>query len=149
MSILKIKNRWTGIILYSADVVNIITLVQQALKSGAYLGSADLRGANLYGANLGNADLGGADLRGTDLRGADDSGCKEGIQNEICSKCGKILTILAQKTAPSIGDLVRHLCMDPDRPWIVLYQTTTVIGTGIAFELESPGYKTVYYGKSE
>ena len=43
--------------------------VEEAVKSGANLGGADLRGANLGGAYLRGANLGGADLRGADLRG--------------------------------------------------------------------------------
>ena len=48
---MKIKNRWTGKIIYEHN-------------------GSNLRGANLYGANLRGADLRGADLREANLRGA-------------------------------------------------------------------------------
>ncbi|SOE49095.1 pentapeptide repeat-containing protein [Orrella dioscoreae] len=93
----QIKNRFTGAVLFEADVPEgtesgIIARValEQSVAAGANLrdanlggadlrdanlGGADLRGANLRGANLGGADLrdanlGGADLRGANLRGA-------------------------------------------------------------------------------
>ena len=97
----EIKNRWTGAVLFTADVPDetksgLITRValEQAVAggtdlsgadlSGAYLSGADLRGTDLSGADLSGADLSGAylsgaylsgaDLRGTDLSGADLSG---------------------------------------------------------------------------
>jgi hypothetical protein len=44
--------------------------LEEAVKSGAYLGGAYLGGANLRGANLGGANLGDAYLRGAYLGGA-------------------------------------------------------------------------------
>ncbi|VFR96468.1 pentapeptide repeat family protein [plant metagenome] len=83
----QIKNRFTGAVLFEADVPEgtesgLIARValEQAVAADAYLrganlrganlGGADLRGANLRGANLGGADLRGANLRGANLRGA-------------------------------------------------------------------------------
>ena len=68
----EIKNRWTGEVLfeYEKENNNIKDTVVEAVKSGAYLGGADLRDANLGGADLGDANLRGADLRGADLRDA-------------------------------------------------------------------------------
>jgi len=80
---IEIKNRFTGAVIFSHDVVkNTIALALKAAFEvnadllGADLRGADLRGANLRGADLGCADLRGADLgcvnlRGADLRGAD------------------------------------------------------------------------------
>ncbi|CUI55699.1 pentapeptide repeat-containing protein [Achromobacter xylosoxidans] len=78
----EIKNRWTGAVLFTADVPEgtesgLIARValEQAVEAradlrGAYLRGADLRGAELGGAYLRGADLGGADLRGAELGGA-------------------------------------------------------------------------------
>ncbi|WP_241043680.1 pentapeptide repeat-containing protein [Achromobacter xylosoxidans] len=77
-----IKNRWTGAVLFTADVPEgtesgmvVRVALEQAVEAraylgGAYLGGADLGGAYLGGAYLGGADLGGADLGGADLGGA-------------------------------------------------------------------------------
>ena len=64
---IQIKNRWTGSILFEYERENntIKDTVEQAVKTGAYLGGADL-----WGANLRDADLGGANLRGANLGGA-------------------------------------------------------------------------------
>ena len=74
----QIKNRWTGVVLFEADVPDdtesgLITRValEQAVAADAYLRGADLRGADLGDAYLRGADLRGAYLRGADLRGAD------------------------------------------------------------------------------
>ena len=102
----QIKHRFTGAVLFEAeldaaydsatDAVRLGVAVRLALKvhadlrdaylrgadlGGAYLGGAYLRGADLRGANLGGADLGdaylrGADLGGANLRGADLGGAK-------------------------------------------------------------------------
>ena len=81
--IYEIKNRWTGAVLFTADVPEgtesgLIARValEQAVAGGAYLRDADLGGAylrdaNLRGADLGGAYLGGAYLRDANLRGAD------------------------------------------------------------------------------
>ncbi|CAB3910012.1 hypothetical protein LMG26842_05819 [Achromobacter dolens] len=88
----EIKNRWTGAVLFTADVpegtesgmVARVALEQAvearanlggaylggAYLGGAYLGGAYLRDANLGGANLGGAYLGGAYLGGAYLGGA-------------------------------------------------------------------------------
>ena len=73
MNKIQIKNRWTGSILFEYEKENNTTkdTVEEAVKSCAYLGGADLRDADLGGANLGAADLSGADLRGAYLGGAD------------------------------------------------------------------------------
>ncbi|WP_241123487.1 pentapeptide repeat-containing protein [Achromobacter xylosoxidans] len=91
----EIKNRWTGAVLFTADVPEgtesgLIARValEQAVEASAYLGDANLRGANLgdanlrgadlRGANLRGANLGGANLRGADLRGANLRGANLG-----------------------------------------------------------------------
>ncbi|MFY1837517.1 pentapeptide repeat-containing protein [Achromobacter xylosoxidans] len=73
----EIKNRWTGAVLFTADVPEgtesgLIARValEQAVEASAYLGDANLRGADLRGAYLGDANLRGADLRGANLGGA-------------------------------------------------------------------------------
>ncbi|WPQ34346.1 pentapeptide repeat-containing protein [Achromobacter xylosoxidans] len=88
----EIKNRWTGAVLFTADVPEgtesgLIARValEQAVEAranlrdanlrganlgGAYLGGAYLRGANLGDAYLGDANLGDANLRGANLGGA-------------------------------------------------------------------------------
>jgi hypothetical protein len=73
----KIKNRWTGAVLFAADVPEgtesgmvARVALEQAVEARADLGDADLGGANLGGANLRGAYLRGAYLRGAYLRGA-------------------------------------------------------------------------------
>ena len=56
---------------HEAEDNTIKKTLEEAVKSGANLGGANLGGAYLGGANLGGAYLGGADLRGAYLRGAD------------------------------------------------------------------------------
>ena len=73
--IFKIKNRFTGNILFSLETENLKLCVEAAVNDGAnldgaYLDGANLDGANLDGANLGGANLGGANLRGANLGGA-------------------------------------------------------------------------------
>ncbi|MFY3146057.1 pentapeptide repeat-containing protein [Achromobacter xylosoxidans] len=85
--IYEIKNRYTGAVLFTADVPEgtesgmvARVALEQAVEAraylgdanlgGAYLGGANLGGANLRGAYLGGANLGGADLRDAYLRGA-------------------------------------------------------------------------------
>ncbi|CUJ41987.1 Type III effector pipB2 [Achromobacter xylosoxidans] len=77
-----IKNRWTGAVLFTADVPEgtesgmvVRVALEQAVEARANLGDANLGGANLgdanlRGANLRGAYLGGANLRGANLRGA-------------------------------------------------------------------------------
>ncbi|MFY3175958.1 pentapeptide repeat-containing protein [Achromobacter xylosoxidans] len=81
----EIKNRWTGAVLFTADVPEgtesgLIARValEQAVAGGADLGDANLRGADLGGAYLRGADLGDANLRGAYLRGADLGGANLG-----------------------------------------------------------------------
>jgi uncharacterized protein YjbI with pentapeptide repeats len=73
----EIKNRYTGAVLFTADVPEgtesgLITRValEQAVASDANLRGADLSGADLSDANLSGANLRGANLRGANLRGA-------------------------------------------------------------------------------
>ncbi len=84
----EIKHRHTNAVLYAGGGETLRDVVVAAVKSGAYLGGADLggaylggadlRGAYLGGAELGGADLGGADLRGAYLGGADLGGADLG-----------------------------------------------------------------------
>jgi uncharacterized protein YjbI with pentapeptide repeats len=77
---IQIKSR-TGQVLFETEADDLKSAVIAAVKSGAYLSSADLGGANLggaylagaylSGANLGGAYLSGADLGGANLAGAD------------------------------------------------------------------------------
>ena len=95
-----IKNRYTGVILYSFEATDeqqssglaIRAALESAVASGAnlsgaylsdadlrgaYLRDADLRGANLSGANLSGANLSGANLSGANLSDAYLSGAKD------------------------------------------------------------------------
>jgi len=80
-----IKDRYTGVVIFSTEASSIkraveLTVNKKVNLQRADLWEADLRGANLrranlwradlWGANLRRADLWGADLRGADLRGA-------------------------------------------------------------------------------
>ncbi|MGB8630416.1 MAG: pentapeptide repeat-containing protein [Xanthobacteraceae bacterium] len=87
----EIKHRFTGAVLFTAELeaefeskpfsVQIGAAVKLALKAGAYLDGADLAYANLdgadlygtylYGANLAGANLAGANLTSADLARAD------------------------------------------------------------------------------
>jgi uncharacterized protein YjbI with pentapeptide repeats len=75
-----IKNRWTGSVIFTAEIdatdetatsIKLGLAVRVAVKAKAYLSGADLSGAYLSGADLSGADLRWADLRGADLSGAD------------------------------------------------------------------------------
>ncbi|KDB58419.1 pentapeptide repeat-containing protein [Bordetella bronchiseptica] len=94
----EIKNRYTGAVLFTADVPDdtesgLIARValEQAVERdanlrgadlrGADLGGANLRGADLGDANLGDANLGDANLRGADLGGANLRGADLGGAN--------------------------------------------------------------------
>ena len=70
----KIKNRWTGTILFEYESETLRNAVVKAAESGADLSSANLSGANLSGADLSGAYLSGADLSGAYLSGANLSG---------------------------------------------------------------------------
>ncbi|WP_318658365.1 pentapeptide repeat-containing protein, partial [Achromobacter ruhlandii] len=67
-----IKNRWTGAVLFTADVPEGTEsgLIARVALEQAVAGGASLRGANLRDADLGGASLRGANLRDADLRGA-------------------------------------------------------------------------------
>ena len=72
----KIKNRWTGDILFEGDFDTMRLCVERANLAGtalarANLAGADLAGANLVGANLAGANLYGAYLPRANLAGAD------------------------------------------------------------------------------
>jgi hypothetical protein len=83
----EIKNRFTGSVLYTADIdaatpsgLHMRAALEQATAAdanladaylaGAYLAGANLAGANLAGANLADAYLAGANLAGANLAGA-------------------------------------------------------------------------------
>ena len=76
-----IINRWSGSVLFAAEVGTLRLAVELAVQLGADLRGADLRraalrraalwGANLWGANLGDANLEGANLARADLARAD------------------------------------------------------------------------------
>ena len=68
---IQIKHRYSGAVLFEAEIGSLKAALEIAVKGGADLGGADLRGAYLGGANLGGADLGEADLidGGQDSRG--------------------------------------------------------------------------------
>ena len=71
MSLFAIRHRFTGAVLFEAELsdefetapasVRLGAAAELALKSGASLYDANLRGASLYGANLRGADLSGVD----------------------------------------------------------------------------------------
>ena len=63
--IFKIKNRFTGHVLFSLETESLKLCVEAAVNDGAYLG-----GANLYGADLSSADLSGANLSRAKLSSA-------------------------------------------------------------------------------
>ena len=62
---IKIKNRFTGSVIFECESATIGRAVSAAVAAGA-----DLRNANLIGANLTGANLIGADLRDSNLRDA-------------------------------------------------------------------------------
>ncbi|KDB68555.1 pentapeptide repeat protein [Bordetella bronchiseptica A1-7] len=73
----EIKNRWTGAVLFTADVPEETesgmvarVALEQAVKARANLAGANLARAYLAGAYLAGADLVDADLAGADLAGA-------------------------------------------------------------------------------
>ena len=71
----EIKSRWTGEVLYGAEVERdeehpLREIVVRAVAAGAYLDGAYLARANLDGANLSGANLSGAYLAGANLDGA-------------------------------------------------------------------------------
>ena len=72
----KIKNRWTGSILfeYEKEDNTLKKTVEEAVRAGANLTGANLAGAYLEGANLTGANLKGANLTGANLKGANLAG---------------------------------------------------------------------------
>ncbi len=76
---MNLLNRFTGAVLFSAEVETVKELLLAAIRAEAdlreaNLRDADLRGASLYGADLRGANLSEANLSGADLRGANLSG---------------------------------------------------------------------------
>ena len=72
MSLIQIKNRFTGSVLFEHTVEGntVLITILQAISVRADLTRADLTGANLTGANLTRADLTRANLTGADLTDA-------------------------------------------------------------------------------
>ena len=68
---IKIKNRFTGSVIYESSKNTYKEAVVDALARGVDLSKADLSGADLSEADLSDAILTEADFRGADLRGAD------------------------------------------------------------------------------
>jgi uncharacterized protein YjbI with pentapeptide repeats len=66
----KIKNRWTGEVIYSSSKTTCRDALEEAVSTGADLAGADLRDAHLRDANLRDADLRSADLEDANLEGA-------------------------------------------------------------------------------
>ncbi len=64
MALHTIKHRFTGLVLFELECGSLKLCLEAAVKSGAYLGDANLGGANLRGATLGGAYLRGANLGG-------------------------------------------------------------------------------------
>ena len=67
---IKIRNRWTNVVIHEGNHVSLREAVATAIKVDVNLSGADLRSANLSGANLSGADLRSADLRSANLSGA-------------------------------------------------------------------------------
>ena len=72
---MQIKHRFTGEVLFEADVGSLKLCLQAAVAKGADLRSADLRSADLRSANLSDANLGGAYLGGANLSDAGQDRC--------------------------------------------------------------------------
>ena len=73
----KIKHRYTGAVLFEADILDntpsgmvVRAALEQATKARANLAGANLARANLDGANLARANLAGANLARANLDGA-------------------------------------------------------------------------------
>ena len=76
-----IKSRYTGEVIFSADISSVKDAVEEAARERANLSRAYLGGANLSGANLGDADLSRAYLGGANLSGANLSRANLGRAN--------------------------------------------------------------------
>jgi uncharacterized protein YjbI with pentapeptide repeats len=77
----EIRTRWTGAVLYTAEVpeetpsgMHMRAALEQAVEARAYLADANLAGANLAGANLAGAYLADANLAGAYLADANLAG---------------------------------------------------------------------------
>jgi len=100
---IKIRNRWTNVVIHEGNYVSLREAVATAIKvgtnlrsanlSGADLRSADLRSANLSGADLSGADLSGADLSDVNLSGADGL-CYAQVSFSGHGECGRMLTAI-------------------------------------------------------
>jgi len=104
MKTFEIKNRWDGKVLFSAGGETLRDVVQQAVQSGANLGSANLSGANLGSANLSSADLGSADLSGAYLNGAD-LGSADLSGAYLGGEDGKHLTLVGSRPFLILGPI--------------------------------------------
>ena len=71
---MKIKNRFSGEIIFESEHTSIKLTVKAAVKASINLSGADLSEANLSWANLSGANLSGADLFGANLSWANLSG---------------------------------------------------------------------------
>jgi len=96
---IEIRNRFTGVVLYTHDGGHIGEAVIAALKSWANLHEADLRGADLHEADLHEADLDGADLHEADLRGADLGGAYYIVELPVADPRGYRLIATRQNGA--------------------------------------------------
>jgi hypothetical protein len=126
MSIFEIKNRFTGVVLYAANLENdtdnlsysanlgravVQACLSRASLSGAKLSRAKLSGANLSGADLFRANLCGADLSGADLSGANLCGANLSGANlsdaNLCSAnlCGADLSDAKLSDVPIVAAL--------------------------------------------
>ena len=71
MSIIEIRHRFTGAVLWSGKAESLGDAVEKAVVAKFSLARANLARAYLAGAYLAGANLAGADLAGADLTGAD------------------------------------------------------------------------------
>ena len=110
---IKIRNRWTNVVIHEGNHVSLREAVATAIKvdvnlSGADLRSADLRSANLSGANLSDVNLSDVNLSGADLRSANlsdvnlsdvnlsgaDGLCYAQVSFSGHGECGRMLTAI-------------------------------------------------------
>ncbi len=68
---MKIRNRYTGEVIFEDDAKTIRETVENAIKQKSDLRRSDLRGSDLSGSNLRGSDLRGSNLSWSDLRGSD------------------------------------------------------------------------------
>jgi hypothetical protein len=71
MSVIQIKHRYSGKVLYECEAANVRICIESALKAGANLSGSDLSGSNLRGSDLSGSDLSWSNLRGSNLSGSD------------------------------------------------------------------------------